>query len=92
MKKTVSLIAHGRVQGVGFRYSTQNIAQKMKILGTVKNNLDGTVSIEAQAEESILNDFIEKIKMGPSSFAKVSQLDISYISNQKNYTNFDVIG
>ncbi|GKQ42525.1 acylphosphatase [Companilactobacillus sp. RD055328] len=91
MIKNVSLVAHGRVQGVGFRYSVHHLATKMNILGTVKNNVDGTVSIEATAEDIILQDFISTIKAGPSAFCRVDQLDITYNTEFKNYTNFEVI-
>ncbi|MGR3741618.1 acylphosphatase [Companilactobacillus sp. DQM5] len=92
MKKNISLVAHGIVQGVGFRYFTQQIAEKMSITGTVKNNIDGTVSINAEADETVLDDFIKKIKSGPSTFSKVKKLDVIYNDELKNYTNFSVIG
>lgn len=92
MIKSVSLKAHGSVQGVGFRYFTQKIADNMEIKGTVKNNINGTVSIEAEGEEASIDEFISKIKAGPSTFSKVSQLDISYNNYLKNYSKFTVIG
>ena len=51
--KKVRLIVSGRVQGVGFRYSTFTLAQSLgDIYGRVWNNDDGTVEILAQSDDS----------------------------------------
>ncbi|MDO1605587.1 acylphosphatase [Lactobacillus sp. YT155] len=92
MTKNVSLIASGLVQGVGFRFSTKMVADDMDVVGTVKNNIDGTVSIEAQGPDDVIDEFIKKIKQGPSAFAKVKHLEITENEELKNFTNFSVIG
>ncbi|WP_152981426.1 acylphosphatase [Hymenobacter sp. AT01-02] len=43
-----TLQVHGRVQGVFYRQSTQQEASRLGLTGTVRNNEDGTVSIEAE--------------------------------------------
>ena len=49
--KKVRLIVSGRVQGVGFRYSTFALAQSLgDIYGRVWNNDDGTVEILAHLD------------------------------------------
>ena len=40
----LKIIAHGQVQGVGFRYGTLQI-NRLAITGTVQNLSDGTVRI-----------------------------------------------
>lgn len=57
--KTVTMRVTGLVQGVGFRWTTQMIAQELGITGTVKNNPDGSVSIVAQGDELPLEHFIK---------------------------------
>lgn len=42
----------GRVQGVGFRYSTKQIASGFDVTGWVKNLPDGRVELFAQAHDS----------------------------------------
>ena len=37
------MIFHGRVQGVGFRYTAKYLARSMNLTGWVKNEYDGTV-------------------------------------------------
>ncbi len=66
MLKSVKINIYGKVQGVGFRYSTLQKANELGITGFVKNRSDGSVYIEADGEPEILNDFILWCKKGPS--------------------------
>lgn len=59
------IIVSGRVQGVGFRYFTQNIANSLGITGFVRNLYSGDVEIYAEGDENILKSFLEHIKKGP---------------------------
>lgn len=52
----------GRVQGVGFRYSAQYLAQGLGLTGWVRNEWDGTVIMEAQGTEEQLNQLIQMLK------------------------------
>lgn len=42
----------GRVQGVGFRYSTKQIASGYEVTGSVKNLPDGRVQLQAMSHEA----------------------------------------
>jgi len=57
--KCIKITITGRVQGVWFRRSTKERADKLGILGTVQNISDGSVLIMAQAEEKVLNEFLK---------------------------------
>lgn len=61
MEKQVRVYYIGRVQGVGFRFTTQDLANALGIAGRVKNLSDGRVEIRAEAEEELLKDFLKKI-------------------------------
>ena len=89
--KTVTMKVTGLVQGVGFRWTTQMIAQDLGITGTVKNNPDGSVSIVAQGEELPLEHFIKKIKASPSVAGHVDHVDLNTISNAEKFTRFSVV-
>ena len=52
----------GRVQGVGFRYQTLQIAREYEIAGFVTNLADGRVLVEAQGRESEIDAFIAAIE------------------------------
>ncbi|WP_054950625.1 acylphosphatase [Numidum massiliense] len=81
------LLVHGHVQGVGFRYFTLQQAQSLEITGWVKNNVDGTVEIEAQGESEQLKRFIERVKKG-SPFSKVQHVQVRTTDQLKNYRSF----
>ena len=89
--KTVTMKVTGLVQGVGFRWTTQMIAQELGITGTVKNNPDGSVSIVAQGEELPLEHFIKKIKASPSVTGHVDHVDLNTVSDAEKFTRFSVV-
>lgn len=89
--KTVTMKVTGLVQGVGFRWTTQMIAQELGITGTVKNNPDGSVSIVAQGEELPLEHFIKKIKASPSVAGHVDHVDLNTVSDAEKFTRFSVV-
>lgn len=61
MKKQVHVYYRGMVQGVGFRYTAQDLARESGVCGWAKNLSDGRVEITAEAEEEALKDFVKKI-------------------------------
>lgn len=79
--KHVRVQVYGIVQGVGFRYFTQQQAQKLNISGHATNLSDGSVEVIAQGEQPSVDTLIEWLKTGPRSasvdFIEVTDLDIS---------------
>ena len=65
MKKHLNITVRGKVQGVYFRRDTQIAARRLGVLGTVANQEDGSVYIEAEAEELTLNEFVRWCRQGP---------------------------
>jgi len=61
MKKQVRVYYLGTVQGVGFRFTAENIAIRLGVCGWVKNLSDGRVELVAEAEEELLKTFLEQI-------------------------------
>ena len=57
----------GFVQGVGFRHFTVKTAKMLGVKGFVKNQMDGTVYVEAQSDSNTLKMFILNLWEGPSS-------------------------
>lgn len=64
--KHFSIKVFGKVQGVFFRASTKDVAEKFSIKGFVRNEKDGSVYMEAEGEEEKLKQFIEWCNQGPS--------------------------
>ena len=54
----------GRVQGVGFRYYAQYAASDAGVTGWVRNEYDGTVTMEAQGSEAQLLLVLQSLQKG----------------------------
>lgn len=81
----------GRVQGVGFRYTTYQIALEIGLNGTVKNEDDGSVTIEAVGTKEQMDQFIEKLKNPQNPFAKVTHIEQYEDPSIKDYDQFKVV-
>jgi acylphosphatase len=73
--KHFKLSVSGKVQGVFFRASTKEAAERLGINGFVRNEPDGSVYIEAEGEEEKLNQFVEWCRVGPPR-ARVEKLEM----------------
>lgn len=51
----------GRVQGVGFRYTTRSIARGYEVTGFVRNLPDGSVEVVAEGPADQLDAFLEDV-------------------------------
>jgi len=52
----------GRVQGVGFRLTAQDLASRFGLTGWVRNEPDGSVSAEVQGPPSQIDACLEAIE------------------------------
>ena len=77
----------GRVQGVGFRMFVRQTALAMKVTGWVKNESDGSVSMEIQAEPQVLDALIERLKKG-NGFSKILKLESKSLEVVKGERKF----
>ena len=55
----------GRVQGVGFRYSTKRLAMGFDLVGWVRNLDDGRVEMQVMGEEEEIDEFLEEMHDSP---------------------------
>lgn len=78
--KNIEIIVFGRVQGVGFRYSTKKVADRMNLNGFVQNLRDGSVLIHVNGETSIVDEFVSKIKDSPTPYGRVDNMKITNIN------------
>jgi len=87
-KKHFKIRIKGKVQGVSFRAYAKSKANELNIDGFTKNLPDGTVYIEAEAEEEILLQFIDWCHFG-SPRAQVKSVEIE-TGSLKGFGNFEV--
>lgn len=86
---TKQFLIFGKVQGVGFRFFTWQQAQKIGLVGTVRNRDDGSVEVIAQGTETQLIELKNWLQQG-SKFARVEKvLELDYSSHQ--FEKFSVI-
>jgi len=86
----VHIFVAGRVQGVGFRYFTLDIANRYKITGWVRNTHKQEVEITAEGNRSELDQLINLIRRGPSS-AFVQDLRIEWLKPTKEFNQFSIV-
>lgn len=55
------VIYHGRVQGVGFRFTAHRIAKQHPVRGFVRNLRDGTVELVAAGSDAAVRRFLEDV-------------------------------
>ena len=51
------LVYAGRCQGVGFRWVAQRVALSLGLTGWVRNEDDGTVTLEIQGTDELIQEF-----------------------------------
>lgn len=87
--KGLHLKISGMVQGVGFRWFVERIANRFELTGWVKNLYDGSVESYAEGEESSLKGFLEQIKIGPSG-ARVAGVSTEWREYSGKYEDFRI--
>jgi acylphosphatase len=55
----------GRVQGVGFRFFTERVAEEVGVSGYVMNCTDGSVEVMAEGERNNLKELLWQLNQGP---------------------------
>lgn len=71
------IVFYGRVQGVGFRYTAKYLAQSIGLTGWVKNEWDGTVTMEVQGREPMINKLLTGLNQG--HFISIEWMDTKEI-------------
>ena len=74
-----NIVVKGKVQGVGFRYFVQSIANTMKLSGWVKNLDNGDVQLQVQQEYFFLEELLNKLKKG-NGFSKVEKIEYTELN------------
>ena len=87
---TIRYLITGRVQGVGFRYAALNTAHSLGIRGTVRNRMDGSVEVVAQAENNRLEAFELFLHEGPS-WSRVTEVQRVAIDTTQEYPDFRIL-
>ena len=65
MAKAVDATVTGRVQGVSFRYYTEQQARRLGVTGWVRNEPDGSVAVHAEGPEDAVDALVDWCRAGP---------------------------
>ncbi len=60
----------GRVQGVGFRYTTHNMAQQYAVNGYVRNLADGRVELVVEGDQAEMDSLVCDLQRRLMGFIK----------------------
>jgi acylphosphatase len=66
----VTAFFSGRVQGVGFRYQTLQVAKEYEVSGFVRNLPDGRVQMEVEGSASEVRDFVAAVHERMSGYVR----------------------
>jgi acylphosphatase len=88
MQRRIHVFYSGRVQGVGFRFTTEDIARDLGVTGWVKNLRDSRVEVVAEAEESVLKDLLSRIQQHFRSY--IRNADIQWDEATGEFRDFGI--
>jgi acylphosphatase len=87
--KAQHLIIRGRVQGVWFRASSQDMARNLKIKGWVRNTPQGNVEMHIQGDSSQLEKMLTWCYQGPPG-ARVDSVDVMDVIPNDEFKAFNI--
>ncbi len=85
--KRLHLIIKGEVQGVFFRHSTKQEADKLGLKGWARNNSDRSVEVVAEGKKETLLKLLEFCKSGPGS-STVTSVDEEWLEATEEFKGF----
>jgi len=83
-----TVIYAGRVQGVGFRYTTCSIARGHDVSGYVRNCPDGRVELVAEGRPHELDVFLREVRDRFFNHIRDEQGDVQAATGE--FTGFDI--
>ena len=88
MDKCLHVYYSGSIQGVGFRFTAEEVATSLDIKGWVRNLEDGRVEILVEGTESALKEFLQKIEAMFSSYIRDREVGWEDATGEFDY--FDI--
>jgi len=61
----VEIFVSGMVQGVGYRFFTQRVAEELNLSGWVRNLPDGRVQADVEGPRARVEELLARLRVGP---------------------------
>ena len=87
--RAISALVRGSVQGVGYRYSTRQMARELRLVGWVRNEMDGSVRVWAQGPAPAMARFSSFLERGPAG-AVVATVQVVDVEPDPTLDRFDI--
>ena len=78
------IVFYGRLQRVGFRYTAKYLAQSLELTGWVRNEYDGTVTMEVQGREARINKLL--VGLNQNRFITIDWVDTKEIPLEEEHS------
>lgn len=89
--ETNSVVVTGKVQGVGFRFSTVRRAHELGVTGWVRNQDDGSVQAVLQGTADQVDQMLSWLRYGPPQ-ARVEDVQVEQLyMDDRRYDSFQQI-
>jgi len=89
MRVARRFVISGRVQGVGFRYFTADVAAREGVTGWVRNLPDGRVEAYVEGEAEAVTRVERAVRQGPSS-ARVASVEVETDEPSGTFRDFAI--
>jgi len=89
-QKRMHASVHGIVQGVGFRFFVFQHGVNLGLQGWGRNRFNGEVEVVAEGSQSVLNEFLEKLKEGPQ-MAQVDEVQVEWFDPSGDLQPFTIL-
>ena len=84
--KRKHLTFYGDVQGVGFRYRARHAAGLAGATGWVRNEFDGSVTMEVQGTDAQIDQVVALVAEG--RYVQIDRMEVKTIPLEENETGF----
>lgn len=83
------ILVSGRVQGVGFRFATVRVAERLGLRGWVRNTADGRVEIVAEGDPESVRQLASWCRSGPPG-ARVTEVSETEVASGEPLDKFHI--
>lgn len=89
MKARARILVSGMVQGVSFRYYTQELAQRLGVHGWVRNTHNGRVEAVFEGEKEAVERMLDFCRHGPYG-ARVANVKVKWENYRGEFSGFEL--